>query len=191
MTQSEVPHRQHKHGWHKVRCHTDNTNKDDTNWGDTQTTQTRMTQSEVTHRQHKQAWHKLRWHTDNTNKNDTNWGDTMSTPTRMTQTEVTHRQHQQGWHKERRHTDTTPTKTTIFLFQLTQLQTVWLLAQWNSETEGYSPIRVSNPILMSCQSHWDTSGQSNSGLKQMHIWKLLSYVNIFSSQSIKPIPMQT
>ena len=38
---------------------------------------------------------------------------------------------------------------------------------------------VSNWILMSCQPHWVTSGQSNSGHKHMHISKLFSYIYIY------------
>ena len=51
----------------------------------------------------------------------------------------------------------------------------------------------SNWNLMSCQPHWVTSGQSNSGHKQIHISKLFSYINInlLSSQSTKPITSQT
>ena len=51
----------------------------------------------------------------------------------------------------------------------------------------------SNWILMSCQPHRVTSGQSISGHKQIHISKLFSYIyiNRLSSQSIKPITSQT
>ena len=53
----------------------------------------------------------------------------------------------------------------------------------------------SNWILMACQPHRVTSGQSNSGHKQIHISKLFShiyiYINPLSSQSTKPITSQT
>ena len=39
-----------------------------------------------------------------------------------------------------------------------------------------APKFISNWILMSCQLHRVTSGQSNSGHKQMHISKLFSYM---------------
>ena len=46
---------------------------------------------------------------------------------------------------------------------------------------------------MSCQPHRVTSGQSNSGHKQIHISKLFSYIyiDLLSSQSTKPITSQT
>ena len=46
---------------------------------------------------------------------------------------------------------------------------------------------------MSCQPHRVTSGQSNSGHKQIHISKLFShiYINFLSSQSTKSITSQT
>ena len=50
-------------------------------------------------------------------------------------------------------------------------------------------------ILMSCQPNRITSGQSNSGHKQIHISKLFShiynYTNPLSRQSTKPITSQT
>ena len=51
----------------------------------------------------------------------------------------------------------------------------------------------SNRILMSCQPHRVTSGQSNSGHKQMHISKLFSQICIdpLSGRSTKPITSQT
>ena len=44
----------------------------------------------------------------------------------------------------------------------------------------------SNWILISCQPHRVTSGQSNSGHKQIHISELFSHINPLSSQSTKP-----
>ena len=38
----------------------------------------------------------------------------------------------------------------------------------------------SNWILMSCQPHWVTSGQSNSGHKQIHISKLCTHTHAHS-----------
>ena len=51
----------------------------------------------------------------------------------------------------------------------------------------------SNWILMSRQPHRITSGQSNSGHKQIHTSKLFSHIRInpLSSQSTKPITPQT
>ena len=49
----------------------------------------------------------------------------------------------------------------------------------------------SNWILTSCQLQRVISGQSNCH-KQIHILKLFSsYINFFSNQSIKPVPVQT
>ena len=44
-------------------------------------------------------------------------------------------------------------------------------------------------ILMSCQLYRVTSGQSNRH-KHIHISKLFSCINLFSSQSTKPVAMQ-
>ena len=50
---------------------------------------------------------------------------------------------------------------------------------------------------MSCQPHRVTSGQSNSGHKQIHISKLFSHIyqpsvkSIYKTKSTKPVPMQT
>ena len=46
---------------------------------------------------------------------------------------------------------------------------------------------INNWILMSCQPHRVTSGQSNSGHKQMHISKLFSYIYIFYKPFVKSV----
>ena len=66
-----------------------------------------------------------------------------------------------------------------------------------SSSSSSSSSRSSNWILMSCQPHRVTSGQSNSGHKQIHISKLFSHIDIYiyinplSSQSTKPNTSQT
>ena len=53
-----------------------------------------------------------------------------------------------------------------------------------------SNLFAGNRLLTSGQPHWVTSGQSNSGHKQMYVSKLFSYTNLLSIQSAKPIWMK-
>ena len=52
------------------------------------------------------------------------------------------------------------------------------------DLDNCSSSSTSNLILMSCQSHRVTSGQSNSGHKQIHISKLFSHIYQPSVKSI-------
>ena len=70
----------------------------------------------------------------------------------------------------------------------------WWVKKWWQHlllyTDEWNDGSSSNWILMSCQPHRVTSGQSNSGHKQIHISKLFSHIYV-SSQSTKPVTSQT
>ena len=59
-------------------------------------------------------------------------------------------------------------------------------SQENGPLEKKEKTKVSNWIVRSCQPHRVTSGQSNSGHKQIHISKLFSYIYIYQP-SIKSV----
>ena len=58
-----------------------------------------------------------------------------------------------------------------------------MFAAGNARKLPFLPV-VSNWILMYCQPHRVTSGQSNSGHKQMHISKLFSHIYQPSVKSV-------
>ena len=62
----------------------------------------------------------------------------------------------------------------------------------SSSSSSISSSSSSNWILMSCQPHSVTPGQSNSGHKQIHIFLNSSHIHInpLSNQSTKPITSQ-
>ena len=82
----------------------------------------------------------------------------------------------------------------FLLFDLHKDMYIYILFQliqhtvYDDTTQSYYNSSSSNWIVMSCQPHRVTSGQSNSGHKQIHISKFFShrYINPLSSQSTTP-----